>query len=186
MNLSFIYKFYTIYIIIMTIHHCALDIQFVIICNCKVYCCHSRKYGNKNDDTSFSCVFNCLSHCDIISCAIIDHICLVRTKGFNHCLAKVLLHSINAYINTTFFCFIQTKVADICDHYLCGTHSFCCLCNQVTDRSCTKNCNIQSLYISYLLHSMHCNCQRLDHGTFFIRHIFRNRCYFRGIYCKIF
>ena len=33
---------------------------------------------------------------------------------------------------------------------------------------------------------MDCNCQRLDHCTFLVRHLLRDRCYLRCIYCKEF
>ena len=124
MYLSIIYKCNSIDIIIMSVHHRTLDIQFMIIGNCKINRCHTSKYSYQNDYASFSCILDCLPHCNIISCTIIDHICFIRAKRFNHCLSKIFFFCIYAYINSTLFCFIQTKITDICDHNVCCPHSF--------------------------------------------------------------
>ena len=186
MYLSLIDKTDTIYIIVMPVHHGTFNIEFVIICDCQIHLCHSCKYCNQYNHTSFSCIFDCLPHRNVISCTVIDHICLIRTKCLYHSLSKIFVQRVDTYINSTFFCFFQTQITDIGNHNLCCSHPFCCLCNKISNWTCADYCDIHSFYIAHLLYSMNCNCKRLDHRPFFIRHIFRNRCYLRCIYCKIF
>ena len=185
MNFSLIYQSDSIYVIIMAVHHRALNVKFVIICHCKIYFCHSCKNSHQYNRASFSCIFNCLSHCDIVSGTVVDHIRLIRSKCFDHCLTEVFIFGIHTHINSTFFCLCQSKITDICDHHFRCPHSFCCLCHEISNWSCSKDCNIHASHIAHLFYTMNCHSKRFDHSSFFIGHIFWNRCYFRCIHCKI-
>ena len=186
MNLSRIYKIDGIYIIIMAIHHSTLDIQLVVIGNSKVNGCHIRKYRYQYDHAAFSRILDGLSHGDVISGTVIDHICLIRTKRLYQCLSEIFLLCVYTDINAALFCFCKTKVTDIRDHNPGCPHSFGCLRNKISDGTCTDHCDVHPFYIAHLLHCMDCNCQRLDHCTFLVRHLLRDRCYLRCIYCKEF
>ena len=158
----------------------------MVICYSQIDFCHSCKNCNQYDHAALSCIFDCLSHCDIISGTVIDHICFVRSKSFYHCFSKVFVLCIDADINSTFLCFFETKVTDICDHDFGGSHSFGSLCHQVSDRTCSKDCNIHAFHIAHLFYSVNCNCQRLDHCTFLIGHFLWKWCYLGCIYCEVF
>ena len=151
----------------MAVHHSALNIKFMVICNSKIYLCHSCKYCNEYDHTSFTCILDCLSHGDIISSTIIDNISLIRSKCLYHCLTEIFVLCIYTYINSTFFCFFQTKITYICDHNFCSTHSLCRLCYKISDRTGTYYCNIHSCNIAHLLYPMNCNCKWLNHSALF-------------------
>ena len=168
MNLFFIYKSDSVNIVIVPVHHCALDIQFVIISHCKINLCHSCKHCNQYNGASFSCILDCLSHCDVISCTIINHIGFVWSECFQHCFTEIFFFCIHTDINATFFRLIQTEITDIRDHNFCCSHSLCYLCHKITNRTGTKHGNVHSFHITNLLYSVNCNSQWLDHCTFFI------------------
>ena len=178
MHFSFIHQSDSVYIIIMSVHHCALDIKLMIICNCQIDLSHSCKNCNQHNHASFSCIFDRLSHCNVISCTIIDNICLIRSKGFYHCFPEIFISCVDTYVNSTLFCFFQTKITDICDHNFSCSHPFCRLRYQISDRTGSYHHNIHSCYIAHLFNTMNSYCQRLNHCALFIRHIFRYRCYF--------
>ena len=158
----------------------------MVIGNSKVNGCHIRKYCYQYNHAALSRILDGLSHSDVVSGTVVDHICLIRTKCIYQCLSEIFLLCVYTDINAALFCFCKTEVTDICDHNLGCAHSFGCLCNKVSDRTCTDHCDIHSLYIAHLLHCMNCNSKRLDHGTFLIGHLFRDRCYLGSIHCKKF
>ena len=170
----------------MAVHHGALDIQLMIVGNSKVNRCHICKYCYQYDDAAFSCILDRLSHSDVVSGTVIDHICLVRAKCFHQSFSEIFLFRVYADINAALFCFCKTEIADIGDHNFGCAHSLGSLCNKVSDRTCADHCDIHSLYIAHLLHCMICNSQRLDHSAFLIGHLFRNRGNLGCIYRKIF
>lgn len=62
-----IYKINGIYIIIMAVHHGALDIQLMVIGNSKVNGCYIRKYCYQYDHAALSRILDGLSHSDVVS-----------------------------------------------------------------------------------------------------------------------
>ena len=71
----------------------------------QVYCgeCYPCRHGKYN-------LCEKLTHGNIIPCAIVNYICLIRTKRLQHCLPKILVQGVHANINPTFFRLFQPQV----------------------------------------------------------------------------
>ena len=157
----------------------------MVIKNSKIHICHSCIDSYQNNRTSFSCIFNCLSHSDVISCTVINNICFIRSKAFYHCLTKIMNLCIVYKVNSTLLCLFQTHITDVCHHNTFCTHGLCCLCNQISNWSCTKYSDFQSLYVPCTAYGMAGYRCRFYHRSFIIIHCFRKVCYLTCIYGKI-
>ena len=170
----------------MTVHHGTLDIQFMIVGYRQIDLRHASEYSYQYDHASFSRVFDRLSHGDIISCAVVNHICFIRAESFYHGFSEILILCIYTHVDAALFCLFQTQIADIRDHNFGCSHSFSSLCNEITDGACTDNYDVHTGHITHLFYPMNRNCQRLDHGSFLIRHFLGDWGHLGCIYRKIF
>ena len=108
MNLFLIDETDSVHIVVMAVHHGALDIQLVIVRHSEVDLCHACEYSNEHDHASLSGIFDCLTHRDVIASAVIDDVSLVRSEGFDHRVAEILVFRVHAYVDAAPFCLLQT------------------------------------------------------------------------------
>ena len=175
-----------VHVIIVAVHHGALDVQLVVVCHGQIYSSHVCENCYQDDDASFSGIFDGLSHGDVIAGAVIDHIRFIRAESIDHGFSEILIFRIHAHVNAAFLCFFQTQVADVSDHDLGGAHSLGSLRHQVADRACADDYDIHTGHIAHLFYPMYSHCQRFDHGSLVIGHLFRDRCHLGSVHGEIF
>ncbi len=147
----------------------------MIIYHGQIHFRHTGKDCHQNDHAPLSGIFNRLPHRNIVSGTIVDYIRFIRAKFFNQRFTEIFFSRIDARVNTAFRRLFKPQIADIRNHDLRRSHSFCHLCDEVANRPGADYCNIQSGNIAHLFHPMYRNCKRLNHRSFFISHIRRDR-----------
>ena len=147
----------------------------MVIENRQVKLSRTCKYGHQDDDASLAGIFDRLAHGNVVACAIIDHVRLIRSEVMDHSLTEVLIPGIDTKINSALLSLFQAEAADIGDHHLVCSHSFGCLGHQYADGSCSQNRDLCPFHIPRPSHCMDGDSQGLDHGAFVITHLIRQR-----------
>ena len=153
----------------------------MIIEHRQIHSCQLAEHRDQNDRAALPGIFDRLSHGDVIARAVIDHICLVRTEGFDHGLSKVLVQSVEGKVRAALLRKLQAVVRHIRDHDRLCAERLAGLCQQDADRAGSEDRNLRSLDLGEALRSVNRDCQRLDHRAFVECHAFRQRRNLGGI-----